>query len=54
MSIGDGIRTLLALPASIAMSLAGNGENPFVIGMLAGVASITAGVVLLHVGHRLR
>lgn len=52
MSIVDSIRTALALPASIAMSLAGAGENPRTIGLLVGIASITAGVVLLQTVRR--
>jgi hypothetical protein len=53
MSIGDVIRTALAMPASIAMSLAGGGENPRTIGLLVGIASITAGVVLHQAVRRI-
>ena len=54
MALGDWLRTLAAIPAGVAMSLAGGGESPRAIGILVGVASITAGVVLLQVGRALR
>jgi hypothetical protein len=54
MSLSEWLRTLAAIPAGVAMSLAGDGESPRVIGLLVGVASITAGVVLLQAGRALR
>lgn len=54
MPIGEAFRALIAVPAVLSMSLAGTGENPQTVGVLVGIASILAGVVLLYAGHRLR